>query len=229
MYAQRNIADRAHADIQPMKEVSALTGYATGLNNRQVEDDPQGDARMARTDVDGIASGLSRRLGLPQDRLAKILQSLGRKAPPDTFQDAIQAIATVWLDEQPDKLEFCYGIGKNVIHQLWRAYHRHSHLSLDAESGVDLKLESELTQEQRTIRIEAQLREALVDTTEWTLIDSVGEGLDAQLAWANIPGNIREVIQTRLDGIRLADSARESLNRWVKQHGITIRHILETA
>jgi hypothetical protein len=133
------------------------------------------------------------------------------------------------MDEQPDKLEFAYGIGKNVVSQLWRAYHRHSHISLDAESGVDLKLESELTQAQRTTRIETQLREALVNTTQWTLIDSVGAGLDAQLAWSNIPANIREIIQTRLDGIRLADSARKALNRWVKQNGVTIRHILQAA
>lgn len=229
MYSQRNIRERGIQTIDRVKVVTAHSGYKTGQNDRQAEPDERADVRMIRTDVDAIASGLSRRLGLPEDRLAKILSSLARKSPPDTFQDAIQAISTVWMDEQPDKLEFAYGIGKNVVSQLWRAYHRHSHISLDAESGVDLKLESELTQAQRTTRIETQLREALVNTTQWTLIDSVGAGLDAQLAWSNIPANIREIIQTRLDGIRLADSARKALNRWVKQNGVTIRHILQAA
>lgn len=214
------------------KSIHEFTGYKSGLNDRLVETDLDADAQMMRTDVNAIAAGLSRSLGLPQDRLGKILNNLARKAPPDTFQDAVQSISMVWLDEKPDRLEFCYGIGKNIVSQLWRAYHRHSHIALDAESGVDLKLDSELSQEQRTQRIEAQLRGALVDHAEWTLIDSM-DSMDAvdtiTTLFASIPQNIREIIQTRLDGIRLSDGARQTLNRYVKAHGVTIRHMLATA
>lgn len=80
-----------------------------------------------RTLIDETAQGISRKLGIPQDDLGRILSHWVYKAPPDYTPDACQDIAVEWLESEPVNGSQAYAIARNTVADLWRRWQVRQH------------------------------------------------------------------------------------------------------
>ena len=157
-----------------------------------------------RSDIKDHAQVLSRRLGVDQAALEKILAFWIVRYPNQEREDGLQSLTLALLENLPGTpgLAFAVCRGRNV--DWWRAYSYRDHYSLDRAlfyedgSGVSLA-------------------EAMAGVVEWEFkIDGL---IDGQRLWDKLPGRIQEIIRQRLLGQRLKGADRTYLHRFAKENG----------
>lgn len=95
--------------------------------------------------IDETAQGLSRKLGIPQDDVGRILSHWVHKSPPDYWPDACQDIAVSLLESEAANGSHAYAIARNVVADLWRRWQVRQHYggrsldeTLNDETGATL-------------------------------------------------------------------------------------------
>ena len=82
--------------------------------------------------IDETAKALSKRLGLANKELAKILQWHVQRIPYQEREDMIQNLALRLIDTKPSNPKLCFAICQNYVRDWWKAYHIRQHASLEA-------------------------------------------------------------------------------------------------
>jgi hypothetical protein len=157
-----------------------------------------------RNDIKDHAQALSRRLGIDQAAMEKILTYWTIRYPGQERQDGLQSLTLALLETLPGTpgLAFAVCRGRNV--DWWRAYSYRNHYSLDWAPNYD-------------------------DSTGETIAEMIGgvvqferqiDGLiDGQHLWDKLPGRIQEIIRARLLGKRIKGADRTYLHRFAKENG----------
>ena len=157
-----------------------------------------------RNDIRDHAGALSRRLGVDQPSLEKILAFWIVRYPSQEREDGLQSMTLALLENLPGTpgLAFAVCRGRNL--DWWKAYSYRNHYSLDWAPDYDDS--SGVT-----------LAEAMAGVVEWEFkVDGL---IDGQRLWDKLPGRIQEIIRQRLLGQRLKGADRTYLHRFAKENG----------
>ena len=157
-----------------------------------------------RNDIKENAQVLSRRLGIEQESLEKVLTYWTIRYPSTEREDGLQSLALALLENLPGTpgLAFAVCRGRNV--DWWRAYSYRQHYSLDWAPDYD-----DSTGE--------TMAEMLAGVISWEA-QLVGY-LDGEMLFAKLPKRIQEIIRQRLLGKRLKGADRTYLHRFAKENG----------
>ena len=157
-----------------------------------------------RNEIKENAQVLSRRLGVDQAALEKILAFWVVRYPNAEREDGLQTMALALLENLPGTpgLAFAVCRGRNL--DWWKSNSYRNHYSLDWSPDYDDS--SGVT-----------LAEAMAGVVEWEFkIDGL---IDGQRLWDKLPGRIQEIIRQRLLGQRLKGADRTYLHRFAKENG----------
>lgn len=154
--------------------------------------------------IDDTAQGLSRKLGIKQKPLAKILTHWTKKSPPNYGEDVVQDIAISLLEQRPDSEWLAYSIARHVVGELWRRYHTRAHYG-----GVSLD-------------------ETVNDETGSTLASFIAGSVDyeAQICgnitcseiFKKLPDWMQECVSLRLNGHNVNGRRAANMKQWAKQN-----------
>lgn len=162
--------------------------------------------------VDETADALSKRIGLKAAELSKILMYWARKAPPGTFEDAVQEMAIAWLEQRPEKGNIAFYMGRHIISERWkRVYTKQRKDAASLDEVLDDT--SGLT-----------LRDLLVDSTNYE-VQVMGHESPENLM-AMLPAKIAELVQKRLNGEKVVGWNARYLNQWAAQNAGRIQAVL---
>ena len=157
-----------------------------------------------RSDIKDHAQALSRRLGVEQAALEKILAFWVVRYPNQEKEDGLQSMALALLEHLPGTpgLAFAVCRGRNL--DWWKAYSYRNHFSLDWAPDYD-----------DTTGI--TLAETMAGVVEWEhKIDGL---IDGERLWDKLPTRIKEIVRQRLLGKRLSGADRVYLHRFAKENG----------
>ena len=157
-----------------------------------------------RTEIKDNAGALSRRLGVDQSALEKILAFWVVRYPSQEREDGLQTMALALLENLPGTpgLAFAVCRGRNL--DWWKAYSYRQHFSLDWAPDYDDSTG-------------VTLAEAMAGVVEWE--KKVDGDMDGQKLWDKLPARIQEIVRQRLLGKRLAGADRTYLHRFAKENG----------
>lgn len=155
---------------------------------------------MLNTIITENADSLSRRLGLPKDKLVASLKYWSSRCPPDYREDTVQEIALVWLESLPGSVGLAYAIARNTVGHLWEKWHTREHygtVSLDKEINEGSG---------RTI---ADMIAGVVDYEA-----QICGAIDGSAKWKLLPAWVQKLVAKKLNGFPVRGGDAIMLRKW---------------
>ena len=167
------------------------------------------------TDLEAMATVLSKRLGIKASWLTAILAFHLSHSPPGYRQDLVQEIALVWLDARPNSGRLAYGIAKKVLLMRWRAWHRREHR---VGVCIDEVLEGDDRRHEDGTKPEPGAVLATYIGAAIEFESMVIGAIDGAALWAQLPTDIRATVAKRMAGERVNGWPAKRLNAWAAAH-----------